>query len=117
EIGGDEDIGRCAAFDLLGERAARCVGDGDVLTPCLVGVVERILHAGGGENRHLFLRGRGCGKAGQRQECGGGRAGGALDPGTAVDGHDFPSPILKTRYSSEYLVGWILASAIFDKIS
>ena len=62
EIGGDEEIGRGAGLDLLGERIAGGIGDRDPLAglahPGRAGIVERILQAGGGENQHIPGLGR-----------------------------------------------------------
>ena len=59
EVGRDEDVGRRALLDLLGERRARGIGNGRLLPTSasqLVDGIERVLEAGRGEHRHLFLR-------------------------------------------------------------
>ena len=63
EVGRDEDVGRRALLDLLGERRARRIGDRRLLAgvrlPGGVDVVERVLQAGRGEDGDLRLRERG----------------------------------------------------------
>ena len=74
EVGRDEDVGRRALLDLLGERRARRVGDRRLLAglglPGGVDVVERVLQARGGEDRHVRRHRRRRGEQSRHGETG-----------------------------------------------
>jgi hypothetical protein len=95
EIGRNEDIRWRAALDLLGERRTCGVGNGDLpatqCSPRLVGVVERVLHAGCCKDGDFFLRCGGSRKRGDRHEGGCHRPHREPDPGMPINVHDFLS--------------------------
>ena len=88
EVGRDEDVGRGALLDLLGERRARRVGDHRLLAglglPGGVDVVERVLQARRREDRHVLCRGR------RRQQRRRQPAGGQRRRETSARGHSRP---------------------------
>ena len=80
EIGGDEDVGRRALLDLLGERRACGIARGD-LDAGLGGeggvdVVERVLHRSGGKHGEGLVLGRGGRKGRSPQDDEGGEKSG-----------------------------------------